>query len=128
MIDQDESIFEDHDNLNEDLDMPVDRDNENNGEQFDTNIAPSLPSRVLDDALHFMDHLLRLLPKMHYAFDAFCSDFSRAIFLHDKNEEANVCCVLKEKGVDWEYAQRAKSNVLNHQIWRLIPAPEDIVP
>ena len=75
-----------------------------------------------------MDHLLCLLPKMHSAFDAFCSDFSRAIFLCDKDDEANVCCVLKAKGVDWEYVQHAKSYVLNHQIWRLIPAPAIVVP
>jgi hypothetical protein len=75
-----------------------------------------------------MDRLLRLLPKMHSAFDAFCSDFSRAIFLRDKDDEANVCRVLKSKGVDWEYAQRAKSYVLNRRIRRLIPAPEIIVP
>ena len=88
----------------------------------------TLPSRVLDDALHFMDRLLRLLPKMHSAFDAFCSDFSRAIFLRDKDDEANVCRVLKAKGIDWEYAQRAKSHVLNRRIRRLIPAPEIVVP
>jgi hypothetical protein len=74
-----------------------------------------------------MDRLLRLLPKMHSAFDAFCSDFSRAIFLRDKDDEANVCRVLKAKGVDWEYAQRAKSHVLNRRIRRLIPAPEIVV-
>ena len=72
-----------------------------------------------------MDRILRLLPKMH---SALCSDFSRAIFLRDKDDEANVCRVLKAKGVDWEYAQRAKSCVLNRRIWRLIPAPEVIVP
>jgi hypothetical protein len=75
-----------------------------------------------------MDRLLRLLPKMHSAFEAFCSDFSRAIFLRDKDDEANVCRVLKAKGVDWEYAQRAKSYVLNRRIRRLIPAPEIVVP
>ena len=75
-----------------------------------------------------MDRLLRLLPKMHSAFDAFCSDFSKAIFLRDKDDEANVCRVLKAKGVDWEYAQRAKSYVLNRRIRRLIPAPGILVP
>ena len=56
-----------------------------------------MPSRVLDDALHFMDCLLRLLPKMHSAFDAFCADFSRAIFLQDKDDKSNVRRVLKAK-------------------------------
>ncbi len=74
-----------------------------------------------------MDRLLRLLPKMHSAFDAFCSDFSRAIFLRDKDDESNVCHVLKAKGIDWEYAQHAKSHVLNRRIQRLIPAPEIVV-
>lgn len=83
---------------------------------------------MLDDALHFMDRLLRLLPKMHSSFDAFCSDFSRAIFLRDKDDEANVRRVLGAKGITWEYAQRAKSYVLNRRIRRLIPAPEIIVP
>jgi hypothetical protein len=87
-----------------------------------------MPSRVLDDALHFMDRLLRLLPKMHSAFDAFCADFSRAIFLRDKDDESNVRRVLKAKGIDWEYAQRAKSNVINRRIRRLIPAPDVLAP
>jgi hypothetical protein len=75
-----------------------------------------------------MDRLLRLLPKMHSAFDAFCGDFSRAIFLCDKDDEANVRRVLKAKGIDWEYARHAKSYVLNRRIRRLIPAPDIIVP
>jgi hypothetical protein len=87
-----------------------------------------MPSRVLDDALHFMDRLLHLLPKMHSAFDAFCADFSRAIFLRDKDDESNVRRVLKAKGIDWEYAQRAKSNVINRRIRRLIPAPDVLAP
>ena len=75
-----------------------------------------------------MDHLLCLLPKMHSAFDAFYSDFSRAILLCDKDDESNVCHVLKAKGVDWEYVQHAKPYVLNCQIQRLIPAPAIVVP
>lgn len=38
-----------------------------------------LPTRVLDDAFHFMDRLLRLLSKKHSAFKAFAHDFSEAI-------------------------------------------------
>ena len=69
----------------------------------------TMPLRVLDDPFHFMDCILRLLPKMHSAFDAFfmdcilrllpkmhsafdafCGEFSKAIFLTDKDDEANV--------------------------------------
>ena len=57
-----------------------------------------------------------------------CSNFSRAIFLCDKDDEANVCRVLRAKGVDWEYVQHAKSYVLNRWIQRLIPAPAIVVP
>ncbi|KAF8240062.1 hypothetical protein L208DRAFT_1234845 [Tricholoma matsutake] len=46
------------------------------------------PTHVLDDAFHFMDHLLRLLPKCHSAFDSFSHDFSEAIFIHDKDDKA----------------------------------------
>ena len=73
----------------------------------------TMPSRVLDDPFHFMDRILRLLPKMHSAFDAFCSDFSKAIFLTDKDDEANVRHVFKAKGIDWKYVRLSKSNILN---------------
>jgi hypothetical protein len=46
------------------------------------------PTHVLDDAFHFMDHLLQLLPKIHSAFDSFSHDFSEAIFICDKDDEA----------------------------------------
>ena len=46
------------------------------------------PTHVLDDAFHFMDRLLRLLPKIHSAFDSFSHDFSEAIFIRDKDDEA----------------------------------------
>ncbi|KAJ7790502.1 hypothetical protein B0H14DRAFT_3501553 [Mycena olivaceomarginata] len=42
--------------------------------------SEKLPSRVLDEAFHFMDRLLRLLSKKHSAFKAFSHDFSEAIF------------------------------------------------
>ncbi|KAK7008390.1 hypothetical protein R3P38DRAFT_3590324, partial [Favolaschia claudopus] len=45
-----------------------------------------LPSRVLDDAFHFMDRLLRLLSKKHSAFKAFSHDFSEAIFIRDRSD------------------------------------------
>ncbi len=50
----------------------------------------TLPTRVLDDAFHFMDRLLRLLSKKHSAFKAFSHDFSEAIVICDKDDEAAV--------------------------------------
>jgi hypothetical protein len=50
--------------------------------------SETLPTRVLDDAFHFMDRLLRLLSKKHSAFKAFSHDFSEAIFIRDRSDEA----------------------------------------
>ncbi|KAJ6489576.1 hypothetical protein C8R47DRAFT_1124811 [Mycena vitilis] len=83
-----------------------------------------LPTRVLDDAFHFMDRLLRLLSKKHSAFKAFAHDFSEAIFIRDESDEAAVRAVLEQYGVDWEYAKRAKSKALNRRIRRYIPRRE----
>ncbi|KAJ7912909.1 hypothetical protein B0H13DRAFT_1874351 [Mycena leptocephala] len=47
-------------------------------------------TRILDDAFHFMDRLLRLLSKKHSAFKAFAHDFSEAIFICDKSDEDAV--------------------------------------
>jgi hypothetical protein len=79
------------------------------------------PTRVLDDAFHFMDRLLRLLSKKHSAFKAFAHDFSEMIFIRDKSDEMAVRAVLEKHGVSWEYAQRAKSSALNRRIRRYIP-------
>ncbi|KAJ7151286.1 hypothetical protein C8R43DRAFT_951101 [Mycena crocata] len=83
--------------------------------------SEALPTRVLDDAFHFMDRLLRLLSKKHSAFKAFAHDFSEAIFIRDKSDEDAVRAVLEKHGVDWEYAKRAKSKALNQRIRRYIP-------
>lgn len=82
-----------------------------------------LPSRVLDDAFHYMDRLLRLLSKKNSAYKAFARDFSEAIFVRDQTDEINVRKVLDKYGVDWEYAKRAKSTALNRRIRRYIPEP-----
>jgi hypothetical protein len=82
------------------------------------------PTRVLDDAFHFMDRLLRLLPKIHSAFDSFSHDFSEAIFICDKDDEARVRAVLNAKGISWDYAKRAKASSVNRRIRRLIPPRE----
>ncbi|KAF8995410.1 hypothetical protein BDZ89DRAFT_1149619 [Hymenopellis radicata] len=82
---------------------------------------PTLSTRVLDDAFHFMDRLLRLLSKKHSAFKAFSHDFSEAIFIRDRDDEAAVKLVLEKHDVDWEYAKRANAPGLNRRIRRYIP-------
>jgi predicted mannosyl-3-phosphoglycerate phosphatase (HAD superfamily) len=51
-----------------------------------------------------MDRIFRLLPKKHTAFRAFAHDFSEAIFLRDRDDEARVQAVLESKGINWDYA------------------------
>lgn len=87
-------------------------------DEIETN---KLPSRVLDDAFHLMDRLIRLLSKKHSAFRAFAHDFSEAIFIRDLTDELAVRAVLEKNGVDWEYAKRAKAAALNLRIRRYIP-------
>ncbi|CAK5273589.1 unnamed protein product [Mycena citricolor] len=87
---------------------------------------PKFPTRVLDDALHFMDRLLRLLSRKNSAFKAFAHDFSEAIFIRDHADETAVRAVLEKHGIVWEYAKRAKLAVLNRRIRRIIP-PRDIL-
>ncbi|KAF9020332.1 hypothetical protein BDZ89DRAFT_1203851 [Hymenopellis radicata] len=81
----------------------------------------TIPTRVLDDAFHFMDRLLRLLSKKHSAFKAFSHDFSEAIFIRDKDDVAAVRAALEKRGINWEYAKRAKAAGLNRRIRRYIP-------
>ncbi|KAJ7215023.1 hypothetical protein GGX14DRAFT_696572 [Mycena pura] len=86
----------------------------------------TMPTRVLDDAFHFMDRLIRLLSKVHTAFKPFCAHFSESIFLRDKDDEAAVRAVLEKKGIDWEWAKHAMSAQLNRRIRCYIP-PRDIL-
>lgn len=72
-----------------------------------------MPTRILDDAFHFMDCLLQLLPKSHSAFKAFSHDFSEAIFICDKDDKAQVHAVLDAKHISWEYFKQAKASALN---------------
>ncbi|KAJ7222208.1 hypothetical protein GGX14DRAFT_558304 [Mycena pura] len=89
--------------------------------------AESLASRVLDDAYHFMDRLLRLLSKKHPAYKEFAHLFSESIFIRDGEDEAKVREVLKQKGISWEYAIRTKKAALHRRIRRYIPSPEKLV-
>ncbi|KAJ7356836.1 hypothetical protein DFH08DRAFT_1048015 [Mycena albidolilacea] len=90
------------------------------------NVYNTLASRVLDDAYHFMDRLLRLLSKKHSVFKEFTHQFSETIFVRDQDDEAKVQEVLEKKGIPWEYAIRSKKAALNRRIQRYIPPPEKL--
>jgi hypothetical protein len=77
----------------------------------------------LDDAMHFQDHLLCLLSKKHSAFRSFAHDFSEAVFIRDRDDEAAVCRLFESKGIDWNYAIRAKAGALQRRIRHYIPSP-----
>lgn len=69
-----------------------------------------------------MDWIFCLLPKKHTAFCAFAHDFSEAIFLWDRDDEARVWAILEHKGINWNYAWRAHSPSLNWCIqWYILP-------
>ncbi|KAJ7828090.1 hypothetical protein B0H13DRAFT_2373399 [Mycena leptocephala] len=89
--------------------------------------AETLASRVLDDAYHFMDRLLRLISKKHPAYKEFAHLFSETIFIRDGEDEANVREILKKKEIRWEYAIRAKKGAINRRVRRYIPSPEKLV-
>jgi len=89
-------------------------------------LPQSLPTRVLDDAFHFMDRILRMLSKKHSAYKAFSHDFSEAIFIRDKDDEEAVKLVLESHGISWEYAKHAKASGLNRRIRRYIPDRETL--
>ncbi len=56
-----------------------------------------------------MDHFLYLLSKKHFTFKAFSHDFSKAIFIRNKDDKAAVKVVLEKHRINWEYAKRAKA-------------------
>ncbi|KAF7310239.1 hypothetical protein MIND_00397600 [Mycena indigotica] len=89
--------------------------------------SQTLASRILDDAYHFMDRLLRLLSKKHPAFKEFAHLFSETIFIRDAEDEAKVRAILAKKGISWEYAIRARKAALHRRIRRYIPSPEKLV-
>jgi hypothetical protein len=62
------------------------------------------------------------------AFRAFAHDFSEAMFVRDKDDEAQVRVVLERKGINWDYARRAHSPSLNRRIRRYIPPRDILVP
>ena len=98
------------------------------GPSTSESLSTKFPTRVLDDAFHFMDRIFCLLSKKHSAFRAFAHDFSEAIFVRDKDDEAQVRAVLERKGINWDYTQRAHSSSLNRRIRRYIPPRDILVP
>ncbi|KAJ3722546.1 hypothetical protein C8R42DRAFT_720912 [Lentinula raphanica] len=83
----------------------------------------SLASRVYDDAFHFMDRLLRTLPKKHSAFKEFSYQFSETIFIRDEGDLKAVKSVLEKKKISWDYVVRAKRTWVNRHVRRYIPPP-----
>ncbi|KAJ7435705.1 hypothetical protein B0H11DRAFT_2256944 [Mycena galericulata] len=69
--------------------------------------AETLASRVLDDAYHFMDRLLRLISKQHPAYKEFAHLFRETIFIRHGEDEAN--------------------GAINRRVRRYIPSPEKLV-
>ncbi|KAF9072166.1 hypothetical protein BDP27DRAFT_1361230 [Rhodocollybia butyracea] len=57
--------------------------------------SSTFPSRVFDDAFHFMDRLLRTLPKKHSAFKEFSHQFSETIFICDVQDTKAVKAVFE---------------------------------
>lgn len=95
--------------------------------QSETSTTLTLPTRVFDDAFHFMDRLERLLAKKHSAYRRFVHDFSEAIFIRDKDDVRRVKAVLQLKNIDWDYTVRANASSLNRHIRREIPNPRILV-
>ncbi|CAK5264360.1 unnamed protein product [Mycena citricolor] len=116
---EDTFMFEDEDDENDEDENEL-PDNDGNPGQSSEN-RTTFSSRVLDDAFHFMDRLIRLLSKKHSAFKHFCWDFSAAIFIRDREDLAKVRAALEKRGINWEYALRAMSDALNRRIRRFIP-------
>ncbi|KAF5382845.1 hypothetical protein D9757_007324 [Collybiopsis confluens] len=125
----DNSFYEELDDMFEHLGEELHQIPESTQVVGDNSISDnSMPTRVLDDAFHFMDRLLRLLSKKNSAFKSFSHDFSEAIFIRDINDEARVKQVLETNGLDWEFMIRAKAHVINRRVRRYIPAPKILAP
>ncbi|KAF7354259.1 hypothetical protein MVEN_01113900 [Mycena venus] len=84
-------------------------------------------TKILDDAFHFMDRLLRLLSKKHSVFKDFAFQFSEAIYIRDKDDEDAVRAVIEKKGGKWSYMIRARADAMNKRIRKFIPQPNILV-
>ncbi|CAK5282204.1 unnamed protein product [Mycena citricolor] len=120
---EDEFMSEESDEEIEDNDehLPVSSGHGHNSTETSIAEAQKYWSRVLDDAFHFMDRLIRLLSKKHSAFKHFCWDFSAAIFIRDHEDLKKVRAAFEARGISWDYALRAMADALNRRIRRFIP-------
>ncbi|KAF9044693.1 hypothetical protein BDP27DRAFT_1374097 [Rhodocollybia butyracea] len=88
--------------------------------------SQTLPTRVFDDIFHFMDRLLRTLPKSHSAFKEFSHLFSETILIRDSNNVKAVKAVLEKKDIPWSYAVHSKKDWLNCHVRRYVPEPQKL--
>ncbi|KAF9059130.1 hypothetical protein BDP27DRAFT_1431786 [Rhodocollybia butyracea] len=88
--------------------------------------SSTFPSRVFDDAFHFMDRLLRTLPKKHSAFKEFSHQFSETIFICDVQDTKAVKAVLEEKGMSWNFVIHSRKPWINCHIRRYVPEPSKL--
>ncbi|KAF9065307.1 hypothetical protein BDP27DRAFT_1424992 [Rhodocollybia butyracea] len=88
--------------------------------------SQTVPTRVFDDIFHFMDRLLRTLPKSHSAFKEFTHLFSETILIRDANDTKAVKAVLEKKNIPWKYIVRSRKDWLNHHVRRYVPAPSKL--
>jgi hypothetical protein len=88
----------------------------------------TLASCVLEDIWHVKDHLLRLLPQSHSAFKKFRQAFGEAIFVFDKNDQAQIKEFLKKNGQTWDQALRRNPGKIYRRCQRYIPPPDILAP
>jgi len=69
--------------------------------------------------------LLRLLPQSHSAFKMFRLAFGEAIFVFDKNDQAQIEEFLETK---WDQALGRNPGEIYRRCWRYIPSPDILAP
>ncbi|KAJ3831262.1 hypothetical protein F5878DRAFT_647793, partial [Lentinula raphanica] len=111
------------DDINIDRDLDDDEPELTSEELIQRDSTDSYASRVFDDSFHFMDRLLRTLPKKHSAFREFAHQFSETIFVRDGDDVRAVKIILEKKGMSWDFVVRAKKSWLNRHVRRYIPPP-----
>ncbi|KAF7304332.1 hypothetical protein HMN09_00835000 [Mycena chlorophos] len=124
MHDADESDldFDDEEPSVDQLEMELFGDLQHGREMLrQSDAASNIPSRVLDDVYHCMDRLLRLVSKKHSAYREFAHQLSETIFVRDQGDERRVKAKLAERGIDYEYAKRAKKSSLRRRIRNYVP-------
>lgn len=91
---------------------------------------PGQFSGVKGDVMHWMDRLLRLLPKHHGAIQLFSICLSHALMLYNDKDLEMAKRVAAEKWPEmtWEAVLYRKSEWINKRVRRLVPSPSVIVP